>query len=248
MHLVVARSRKEYSMNKKDKLRKLLEDSSSNYTFSNYLVNVHIAIKDSHSQMRNYFATNDEEKALVDIMFEIIWKVYKKEKIDFSKYTSKQLFGVLELTNREQNSGCYTYDLGILWYGYSQYEEILKIVEDMRVKSMSPKDILIEMLLNGNILNKLKADFSEIKLEDKNEYMSYISTYYKEYSSNVFAKLGNYKLEIICTGILDPLSIENKMYTHLAINKYLGFRLINMKTGNILKVNSYSDIKRILSR
>lgn len=104
------------------------------------------------------------------------------------------------------------------------------------------------MLSNGNILKRLHIDFPDMQLLDVYEYVDYINEYWREYLSCVFAKLGNYKLELISLGVLDPYSIMNKTSVFFKINNNVGFRLINMKTKNILKVESYSDIKRILSK
>lgn len=235
-------------MTKKERLRKLLEDASCNYEFSKYLDNIQKAVKNSYYQMRNYYARTDEERATVDTMYDIIGKVAKKEKIDFSKYSDAQLFDVLNLTKKELSGGDYTYDLGVLWYGSSQYDEILKLMEEIRTTNMSSNDKFVEIILNGNILDKLREDFSRIKLTDKYEYLSYINTYYRNYASYVFGRLGNYKLELAGINMLDPLSMENRAYTHLKLNKDIGFRVINLKTCNILKANTYGDIKRILSK
>lgn len=235
-------------MTKKERLRKLLEDASCNYEFSKYLDNIQKAVKNSYYQMRNYYARTDEERATVDIMYDIIGKVAKKEKIDFSKYSDAQLFDVLTLTRKELDGGDYTYDLGVLWGGHPEYEEILKLMEEIRTTNMSSNDKFVEMLLNGNILDKLSEDFPRIRLTDKYEYLSYINTYYRKYASYVFGRLGNYKLELAGINMLDPLSMENRACTHLKLNKDIGFRVINLKTCNILKANTYGDIKRILSK
>lgn len=126
-------------------------------------------------------------------------------------------------------------------------------IKEKKFRNKSLLDIQSEesfesMLINGNILKRLHIDCPDIQLLDIGEYIDYVEKYWSEYSSCVFAKLGNYKLELISIGVLDFCSISNKMNEYYRINNNIGFRMINMKTEKILKVESYSDIKHILSQ
>lgn len=113
---------------------------------------------------------------------------------------------------------------------------------------MSTTDRLKKDLLSGNILQSLKIEFPNIQIQPEDEYMGYILRSWSWYSSNTFAVLGIYKLEIINTSVLDTESITNNKNRYLSLNKNIGFRLVNMKTGNTLKTETYVDIKRILSK
>lgn len=235
-------------MTKKEKLRKLLEEASCDYKFSDCVSDVLKAVKASYFQMRTYYASNNKERAIVDTMYEIIGKVAKKEEIDFSVYSDEQLLEVLELTRRELNDGAYTYDFGVLWYGYSKYEEVLKLMTEPGKKGASAKDIFVEMLLNGSIIHRLKTDFPKIQLSSQDEYQGYIDTHWYKFTTNTFAKLGNYELQVVNIGSPKFKSMASQPVTYLILNKHLGFRLVNRKTAKILKTDSYSDVKKILRR
>ena len=255
-------------MSKRDQFRKVLEKCVSNFLFRDG-VDVQKAVEDSHYCMVHYFAKTDEEKATVEVMFSIISEIakqynssvrrYSKEqlrgivkdsnvlyKLNLRQYSDQQLMSVVDLFNKESSNGAYTSDLGVVWYGAWQLDELKQLYGELKRSSMTPTERLIDSVLNGDILKQLDTDFPDIELQDKQAYLSYINGYWRRYACNTFAVYKNYKLEIVCTGVLDASSIYNAMNSNLTLNNYLGFRLVNTKTAHIMKVTSYSDIKRIL--
>ena len=101
------------------------------------------------------------------------------------------------------------------------------------------------MLLDGSILERLQADFPDMHLQAADEYMAYLDKRWETCPSNIFARYKAFKLEIMAA---ESLSLANRFPRHLPLNSRLGFRLVNIKTGHIRKVEKYGDVKRILSR
>lgn len=231
-------------MNNEQRLRSLLEDSASSYKFNYEFPYLEECISNSYNQMMKQYAKTEEEKITIDRMYQIIATVAKTGKVYLEEYSSRQLWEVVRLIYEESKDGCYTCDFGILWCGNKQYEEII----ELKNKMMSTTDRLKKDLLSGNILQSLKIEFPNIQIQPEDEYMGYILRSWSWYSSNTFAVLGIYKLEIINTSVLDTESITNNKNRYLSLNKNIGFRLVNMKTGNTLKTETYVDIKRILSK
>lgn len=117
----------------------------------------------------------------------------------------------------------------------------------MNFEDKSGKKKFIGMLLDGGIIEKLDDDFPLMRVQSIEEYMEYITECWQKYANNSFALYKGYRLDIVCTGVLAQESIENALLPHLKLNDKFGFRLVDTRAEEVLKVETYEQLKRILS-
>lgn len=185
----------------------------------------------------------------IDLFCTMILKLVTQENVNLEQLTGYEVFSVCLFLyeNVDPWSHKFLDKIGVYWNNTDCFLDLLrmketyKLTESGEFEDADAEYRFEQMFYGAEILEALHKDFPYMSLVSEEDYIHY-------YLEGVYIQL-EYRIGYLGQYSLYLVNMQNRrnIPNSLKFDTDVGFRLVNTKTNNALKVRTYADLRRILS-